>query len=237
MTGFGTATADLDGARYAVEIRSVNNKFFKAMVRAPEELQGLEPEIETVLARRLNRGSVVTTIRFSDASEQAMGQINPSAIQHYLDQLRAVPQLAGDGMPIDIGALLSLPGVVTDGAGEQRLENARQVLLKLTGVACDQVRTMRIREGELLERELLRQCDVISEHLAVIVQRVPDVVAQYQQRLRPRCAKRTSSARSRCTPSAPMSPRKSPASRGTWSSSRRSSRLRESSRSGGRSIS
>ncbi|MHC4711510.1 MAG: YicC/YloC family endoribonuclease, partial [Planctomycetota bacterium] len=59
MTGFGVASTEVDGARYLVEVRALNSKYFKAMVRLPEDLQGLEGELEPILARRLNRGSVV----------------------------------------------------------------------------------------------------------------------------------------------------------------------------------
>ena len=42
MTGFGSSSADAEGAHYAVEVRSVNNKYFKAQLRIPEELAALE---------------------------------------------------------------------------------------------------------------------------------------------------------------------------------------------------
>ena len=79
MTGFGVASTEVDGARYVVEIRSLNSKYFKALLRLPEELQGLEGELEPVLARKLTRGSVVLTVRFSDVSADAAAQINARA--------------------------------------------------------------------------------------------------------------------------------------------------------------
>ena len=49
MTGFGDATAESDGTHYAVEIRSLNNRFFKPIIKLPDNVSGLEPEIETLL--------------------------------------------------------------------------------------------------------------------------------------------------------------------------------------------
>ena len=49
MTGFGSASAEAEGCRFAVEIKSVNNRFFKATIRVPEELSTLETELETVI--------------------------------------------------------------------------------------------------------------------------------------------------------------------------------------------
>ena len=47
MTGFGDATAEKDGTHYSVEIRSLNNRFFKASIKLPENVSGLEPELES----------------------------------------------------------------------------------------------------------------------------------------------------------------------------------------------
>ena len=55
MTGFGAAHAEDENGRYSIEIRSVNNKFFKAMMRLPDELAALEPELESMISRRLRR--------------------------------------------------------------------------------------------------------------------------------------------------------------------------------------
>ena len=67
MTGFGDARAERDGTHYAVEIRSLNNRFFKAVIKLPESVSGLEPEIETLLREALGRGSItfirILTIR------------------------------------------------------------------------------------------------------------------------------------------------------------------------------
>ena len=47
MTGFGSAAREQDGARCSVEIRSVNNRFFKASMRLPSDFEALEPDIES----------------------------------------------------------------------------------------------------------------------------------------------------------------------------------------------
>ncbi len=63
MTGFGDAATQVDGVHYAVELRSLNNKYFKASLRLPEVIAGLEPELESQLRRRINRGSLTLTAK------------------------------------------------------------------------------------------------------------------------------------------------------------------------------
>ena len=183
MTGFGTASRSTDGARYVVELRSLNSKYFKALIRMPDELQGLEADAEPELARRLTRGSVVLTVRFSDTSANAAAQINAKALGRYLEQLRSV---SGDGQPIDVALLLSLPGVLVAGSGEELLERARPVLKSLVAEACDGVLAMRAREGTTLFDELHRHRRSIAGRLETIARRAPEVVQQYRSRLRER---------------------------------------------------
>lgn len=186
MTGFGAASADVEGAHYVVEIRSLNNKYFKALLRLPEEIQGLEPEIESALARKLTRGSVVLTAKVTDRSANAAAQINVNALQRYLDQVLQTPGLEHVSARVELGSLLDLPGVVMPENGEEMLERARPVLLDLVEQVADKVLAMRRREGESLHAELHRHREQIAERLEEISGRVPEVVELYQQRLRQR---------------------------------------------------
>ena len=54
MTGYGEASTTQDGAHFFVEIRSLNNKYFKSTIRLPEDLQGLEAELESRLRDKLS---------------------------------------------------------------------------------------------------------------------------------------------------------------------------------------
>ena len=186
MTGFGEAASRVDGAHYSVEVRSVNNRYFKAQIRLPDELQGLEAEMDAAVARKLTRGSIIVTVRFADTSANAAANINTNAVQRYLEQLLSIEGLNHGSARIDIGALIALPGVVIQDTGEERMRGARAVLIELVEEACDKVQSMRDREGQTLLKEFHRHSRVIAEHLAVVKQRVPVTVELYQERLRQR---------------------------------------------------
>ncbi|HVP72984.1 MAG TPA: YicC/YloC family endoribonuclease [Phycisphaerales bacterium] len=191
MTGFGEATSQVDGVHFAVEIRSVNNRYFKTQIRLPDELAGLEAELESAVAKRLSRGSIIVTVRFSDTSASAAAVINTNAVESYLRQLQAV--LASNGLDreslrIDVGALLNLPGVVISDGGQERLQQARAALMKLADEACSRLLAMRQREGRMLLEELHKHARSIDTHLVVVKQRVPVTVGLYQERLRQRMA-------------------------------------------------
>lgn len=187
MTGFGEASVQDGGVHFYLEIRSLNAKYFKAVVRLPEDLQVLEAELEPELRRRLTRGTITVGIKCSDVSEGAAQMINHKALGAYIAQIRKVPQVADNAARIDVGALLSLPGVLQPPADEEnKIEAARPLLLDLTARACDQVLAMRRREGEMLREDLLKHHGLIAERLDRVQCRAPLVVDEYQQRLQTR---------------------------------------------------
>src|SRR5262245_1889012 len=90
MTGFGDAAAERGGTHYAVEIRSLNNRFFKPVIKLPESISGLEPEIETMLRTQLGRGSITYILKIRTDSAEAAYHINTQALKAYLEQLQAI---------------------------------------------------------------------------------------------------------------------------------------------------
>jgi uncharacterized protein (TIGR00255 family) len=86
---------------------------------------------------------------------------------------------------VDLATLLTVPGVV--GLSPELLaESARPVLLRLLDEACDRMLAMRAREGESLHKLLSSFGSSLRERLAVVRERAPEVVRQYQERLRAR---------------------------------------------------
>lgn len=187
MTGFGEASTSVDGVHYSLEVRSLNGKYFKASIRLPEELQGLEPELDSELRRRLTRGTITLIGKFSDTSESAAYRVNHQAIENYIQQLRKSPQVAGGACAIDLSALLSLPGVLQPPSNEEeRFEKARSAFTSLLDIACKDLSAMREREGQLLVADLLAHHDLIRVNLGRIADRAPRVVEDYQRRLQAR---------------------------------------------------
>ncbi len=187
MTGFGEASTHVDGVHYFLEVRSLNGKYFKASIRLPEELQGLEPELDSELRRRLTRGTITLIGKYSDTSESAAYRVNHQAIENYIQQLHKSPQVASGACAIDISALLGLPGVLQPPSDEEaRFEKAHAAFSSLLDKACGDLTAMREREGQLLVDDLLSHHDLIRVNLARIAQRAPRVVEDYQRRLQAR---------------------------------------------------
>ena len=85
------------------------NRYFKSVIKLPETVSGLEPEIETTLREKLGRGTITFILKMRIDSAAAAYHINKAALQAYLQQLNEVPGL--NATRIDLASLLQLPGV------------------------------------------------------------------------------------------------------------------------------
>jgi uncharacterized protein (TIGR00255 family) len=183
MTGFGDATRESDGTHYAVEIRSLNNRFFKSTIKLPDNVSGLEPELESMLREALGRGSITFILKMRSDSAEAAYHINTHALKAYLEQLQQVKGL--DRMvQIDLASLVALPGVCQEPRDETDeiarhgpviRELAKQAIVKLDG--------MRKREGEALFSDLMKHAKLIAASLKEIEARAPFVIDDYHKRL------------------------------------------------------
>jgi uncharacterized protein (TIGR00255 family) len=184
MTGYGSATQEAAGLQFTVELRSLNNRYFKALVRLPEEIAGLEPILESRLRKRVSRGSFTLTAKFRVA-EQVTSLINDQALMGYLDHLETLREKVQDeSVRIDLTQLLTLPGVMqTAHNGDAMAAQAKEVLPNLLDTAIDRLIDMRCTEGEALTADLVKQLDAIDEQMQIITRRAPGVVNEYHQKL------------------------------------------------------
>lgn len=183
MTGFGDATAERDGTHYAVEIRSLNNRFFKPIIKLPETVSGLEPELESMLREALGRGSITYILKMRSDSAEAAYHINTPALKSYLAQLREIKGL-DDFVQIDLAGLMQLPGVCQEPRDEtDEIARHGPVVRELSAKAIAKLDAMRHREGEGLFAELMRHVNVIATSLKEIAGRAPFVIEDYHKRL------------------------------------------------------
>jgi len=185
MTGFGSATAQAGGVEFTAELRSLNNRYFKASVRLPEELGGLEASLESALRKRVSRGSFTLNVRARVTAEAATNVINDAALLSYLEHLETVrSKVQDESVHIDLTQLLALPGVLQPATDNRTLlESGRRAVPELLDEALDRLIEMRTIEGRAVAADLLDQRDRIREQMAVIAARAPRVVHEYHDKL------------------------------------------------------
>ncbi len=187
MTGYGEAIGELDGVSYIVEIKAVNNRYLKTIIKLPENSTFLEDDIDKELRRQLSRGTVNYVLRLKGIAASALFEIDEAALQSVVTRLNQVSSSVGANGAIDLANLLTLPGIVQPVMpGEEEVAKVRQFVLELTHTALDKLRQMREAEGKFLEADLRKNCDAIAGELEVIRRRSGSVVQEYAKRLRRR---------------------------------------------------
>lgn len=182
MTGYGEVQHSEDGLAYVLELRSLNNRYFKASIKLPEQLSVFESEVEKLLRTRLSRGSVTYSLRLRDTRAEAAQEINLAAVESYVKQLGKLS--AGSGVRVDLATILTLPGVCQPpGLDEAERERQWKVLESMTLTAMDHLIEMRKIEGKALRDDLMGQCGQIRKHLGSIAERAPLVLKDFHQRL------------------------------------------------------
>ena len=183
MTGFGDATAESDGTHYSLEIRSLNNRFFKPVIKLPDTISGLEPELESMLREALGRGSITYILKMRLDSADAAYHINTQALKSYLAQLQEVKGLDLH-VQIDLAGLMQLPGVCQEPRDEtDEIARHGPIVRELSKKAIAKLDAMRHREGEALFTDLMKHVTLIASNLKEIQARAPFVIEDYHKRL------------------------------------------------------
>lgn len=195
MTGFGTASGDVQGVEFSVEIRSVNNRYLKLSMRLPDSLQLLETRIDQLIRKHLQRGSVNLAVRMKVPDSETTYRVNTVALNSYLDQIKPLEVEANPLLRLDLASLLQLPGVCEPPALENLADRVESGLLELIGQAIDGLVKMRNTEGQAIVDDLLHNAKQIDDQLADISGKTDDVIQLYHDRLRDRVQMLTEKAR------------------------------------------
>lgn len=174
MTGFGSAEGEVGGALIAVEVRSVNHRFFNPSLKLPSEFARWEGEVREALRRSITRGHVSLFARI--ARDQRAGRIDEARFASYVQQLRDLQQRYQLDSALDVGTILRMPDVLATREEGGEVAGTAAELLEVVTRAVAAMDSMRLAEGA-------RLCTYIEERLQVIAHAVERIAVRAPQRL------------------------------------------------------
>jgi len=190
MTGFGEAHCQQDGLAVAVEVRTINSRFFKLSVRAGDGYAAWEPQIEALVRKSIRRGTIQVNLRISRTSSPDDFQLNVDVLDGYRRQLESLCQQWKVSETILPQNLLTLPGVVDERTGNDvDLVGDWPIVDRTLKEAMESLAQMRTSEGLAMGADLSANCQTIANSLEEIRQRAPQVVDAYRTRLEDRLKK------------------------------------------------
>jgi uncharacterized protein (TIGR00255 family) len=183
MTGFGHGSADGEGFKVRVDIRTVNNRFLDVHTRMPQELASLEITLKKQIQAALKRGRADVTISVEQTRE-AKFEINRPLVSGYLKALTELKNDFGlEGSP-SIELLAKLPGAMQASQDQGQLDEALvSSVVAAVSEALISLAEMRITEGQELAAELGARLDAIEKALPIVEEHAPELPSVYRDKL------------------------------------------------------
>jgi uncharacterized protein (TIGR00255 family) len=190
MTGFGEAHRQQDGLAVAVEVRTINSRYFKLSVRTSDGYGALEPDIESVVRKQVRRATAQVNVRIDRARSAEDYQIDEAVLDSYRRQLGGLQAKWGVSSAIPLESLLALPGVIRENAMHAvEAVEVWPVVRDALEAALDGLQKMRAGEGRAMAEDLKANCRLVAASLEEVESRAPRVVEAYHERLAERLNK------------------------------------------------
>jgi len=185
MTGVGQAEGVVPEieTRVAVDIRSVNHKYFELISKLPPVLSGYEREIHNIVRRWVRRGYVQLQVTLDETGADACIEVDRNAVVSYLLLSRELKKKYAIAGEVDINTLLGLPGVITtrkkNANGIRVWQTSKRVIVK----ALKELNRMKESEGRNLVKDLRRRVSKIRRALKLVEERIPKRLAERRESL------------------------------------------------------
>lgn len=190
MTGFGRAEIERGKIRVAVEMRSLNQRFFELKLNLPRGWHEHEAEIRKLVQGTIARGRVEVFVRYTALGPApATLRVNEQLATLYIRELTRLGRRLGlDGKP-GIDALLHRPEIFQVAEAEETDSHlGAELALGAIARALKVLDAERRREGKALRADFVNRINTIAAALPRIERLAADsrgeIVANFQSRLR-----------------------------------------------------
>lgn len=187
MTGYGRGESVHNGAKFTVELNSVNRKQNDVVVNLPRELAELEPRVRDAINAEVSRGrlTVVIAYHLGTGSPQNLA-LDRNLANSYLKAMRDLQKELGVGGEVTIETVLKAPGVIK--APEEQINPDTawpRVEAALKAALADLLR-MREAEGRHLAKDLQKRLKLVRDYVKQVRKFLPGVVKRYRESLHER---------------------------------------------------
>lgn len=174
MTGFSSGTIRVPGMaanaplELAVELKSLNARFFEATTRLPSSLSSLEIDVLNVLKKKLIRGRVFLSVQLV-ASDEVDVSIVPSLglAKQYCHAMQQIAQACSLAEPVTLANILAVPDLFV----VQKIAFTQEVIAAIKeGIAriADDLCVQRLLEGAILEKDISSRFSVCAQKIEQI---------------------------------------------------------------------
>ena len=170
MTGFGKYEVTIDELQINVEVKSLNSKFLDLSLKLPSAFKNLDLSIRSFVKEYLKRGKIEVMIHYEKKETSKKIIINKDQLINYYNQLSEVSNELKLKINNDlISYALKLPEVVQH-KKDTIEEDSNGEILNAVKEACKDLNSFRKKEGNALNKELIKYVNSILKSLKEINQ-------------------------------------------------------------------
>ena len=170
MTGFGKSEVTIDELQINVEVKSLNSKFLDLSLKLPSAFKSLDLSVRSFVKEYLKRGKIEVMIHYEKKEASKKIIINKDQLINYYNQLSEVSNELKLKIDSDlIGYALKLPEVIQHKKDTVE-EDSNGEILNAVKEACKDLNSFRKKEGNALNKELVKYVNSILESLKEINQ-------------------------------------------------------------------
>jgi len=181
MTGYATASAELDSGSLTLELRAVNHRYLDIQLRMPDELRGFESALREAISAQLQRGKVECRINYAARGAQSGAALNRGLLQQLAAWNKEVREILPDANPLSVADVLRWNGLLE--TASVSADELRAALLELLQGVLQEFSASRAREGGKLKDFLLQRVEKIEALRTAVMPHVPAAIAAYEQKL------------------------------------------------------
>ncbi len=184
MTGYGRFEDASSGRNIAVEIKSVNHRYFEFSCRVPRTFGFLEDKLKNYVQSRVSRGKIDLYLNVeADESTLCEVSVNKALAQGYANALNEIAECCGIKNSTSAIDIARFPEVLTVKKPPEDEEKLWNDVRSVTEKAVDAFLEMREIEGEKLREDILSRVDNILKSVDFVEENSPKTVEKYRERL------------------------------------------------------
>ncbi|MCH5146478.1 MAG: YicC family protein [Clostridiales bacterium] len=185
MTGYGRGEYKKGGVELTVEIKTVNNRYLDAVIKAPRIFAAHEENIRGIIREKLTRGHADVFISFSDKRErEKVLNLDENAARSYVaaaDKISALfPEITND---LTVTSVLRYPEVLKSEDAAAADDEIIAAMVEALKSSLEKLNAMRKIEGEKLKCDMLSRMNTIEKLVSEVEVRAPLVVEGYRAKL------------------------------------------------------
>lgn len=165
MTGFGKSAGSFRQLNINVELRSINSKYLEVSCRLPVIISDRESDIKELIAKKISRGKIYVAIGVDRNSDRKLNlNIRKEIISDYTNLLNQIRGIIKSKEEIRLEHILKFSEIFKINEDEEIVKHWDDIK-KVLKSAIDNLIKMKLREGKILEKDILNRVNAIGADL------------------------------------------------------------------------